>query len=74
MRYLLNFRKRRVLVLRRSRAPLISVSHKMRFPKKGASKDQWIKVLSITPFNNPYHTSQVGYQSLLKTLGVKIKA
>lgn len=51
--------------------PLISVSNKMRFPKKDATKAQWVKVLSVPPFNNSYHTSQIGYQSLLKTLGVK---
>lgn len=51
--------------------PLMSVSHKIRFPAKDASKSQWIKILSVSPFDNPYHTSQPGYQSLLKTLGLK---
>lgn len=49
---------------------LMSVSSKIHFPKKDANKAQWIKILSVSPFNNQYHTSQPGYQILLKTLGI----
>lgn len=51
--------------------PIMSVSDKIRFPKKDESKSKWIKVLDIAPFNNEYHRSQPEFQQLLKTLNTK---